>query len=101
MIPLKSLTARQRDVMALVCVGLTNVEIGVALGISHRTIEIHRAEAINRLGAKNAAHAAVLYERGCFEEAEEERRLAEEAEESEATETPGGSPGEAAADQAA
>jgi two-component system, LuxR family, response regulator FixJ len=35
--------------------GATNKEAGQQLGISYRTIEIHRARIMEKLGAKNAA----------------------------------------------
>lgn len=40
---LASLTEREREVMALAVDGLANKEIARRLGISHRTVEIHRA----------------------------------------------------------
>lgn len=47
------LTAREREVAAFLMEGLTSKEIGKALGISHRTVEIHRA----RLMRKHQAHS--------------------------------------------
>lgn len=38
-----TLTAREFDVMCLVIAGLSNKQIARQLGISHRTVEIHRA----------------------------------------------------------
>ena len=55
------LTPRERDVMALICEGGTNLSIGAHLGLSPRTVEIHRANAIAKLGARNAVHAAVMF----------------------------------------
>jgi DNA-binding NarL/FixJ family response regulator len=43
--------------------GLNNREIGEAIGLSPRTVEIHRGTAIKKLGAKNGTHAAVLFDR--------------------------------------
>jgi two-component system nitrate/nitrite response regulator NarL len=57
------LTTRETEVMQGVCDGLTNREIGKKLGLSHRTVEIHRNSAIRALGGKNGAHAAVLFDR--------------------------------------
>ncbi len=47
------LTPREREVAALLMDGLTSKEIGKALSISHRTVEIHRA----RLMRKYQAHS--------------------------------------------
>ncbi|KQX23281.1 MULTISPECIES: response regulator transcription factor [unclassified Sphingomonas] len=44
------LTDRERDVVAGLVHGLTNKQIGSVLGISHRTIEIHRARLMRKLG---------------------------------------------------
>jgi FixJ family two-component response regulator len=49
------LTAREQDVLAVLVTGATNKEAGRELGISHRTIEIHRARIMEKLGAKSAA----------------------------------------------
>ena len=46
-----SLTARERDVLGLAAKGLANKEIGQRLGISFRTVEIHRARVMHKLGA--------------------------------------------------
>ena len=47
------LTGREREVAACLMDGLTSKEIGKQLGISHRTVEIHRA----RLMRKYQAHS--------------------------------------------
>jgi FixJ family two-component response regulator len=49
------LTEREQDVLTQLIAGATNKEVGRQLGISHRTIEIHRARIMEKLGAKNAA----------------------------------------------
>jgi FixJ family two-component response regulator len=48
------LTAREQDVLARLVEGSTNKEAGQQLGISYRTIEIHRARIMEKLGAKSA-----------------------------------------------
>ena len=58
-----NLTKREREVCALMADGLNNREIGEAIGLSPRTVEIHRGTAIKKLGAKNGTHAAVLFDR--------------------------------------
>ncbi len=49
------LTARERDVLGRIAQGASNKESGRELGISPRTIEVHRARIMEKLGAKNAA----------------------------------------------
>jgi two-component system, LuxR family, response regulator FixJ len=51
----ESLTERQRQVMELAATGLSNKEIATRLGISPRTVEIHRAWMMERMGARNIA----------------------------------------------
>lgn len=48
----KALTRREGVVAEKTAEGLTAKEIGHALGISHRTVEIHKANAIAKLGAR-------------------------------------------------
>ena len=49
------LTQREREVLAEITGGASNKEAGRRLGISPRTIEVHRARIMDKLGAKNAA----------------------------------------------
>jgi FixJ family two-component response regulator len=49
------LTAREQDVLAQLVAGASNKEAAIQLGISHRTIEIHRARIMEKLGAKGVA----------------------------------------------
>jgi DNA-binding CsgD family transcriptional regulator len=59
------LTARQRDVMALVAEGLPGPEIAQVLGMSPSTVRTHRQNAMRRLRVKTTAHAvAILLRRG-------------------------------------
>lgn len=55
------LSAREEQVMARVCEGLSNKEVSVALGISPRTVEIHRASAIAKLEVPNSFAAARVF----------------------------------------
>jgi FixJ family two-component response regulator len=48
------LTPRERQVLLLVTSGASSKEAGRALGISPRTVEVHRASIMHKLGAKNA-----------------------------------------------
>lgn len=47
----ESCTPRERDVMQLLVEGLSNKGIAEALGISHRTVEIHRAHVMEKMEA--------------------------------------------------
>jgi len=49
------LTPREREVLSQIASGASNKEAGRELGISPRTIEVHRARIMEKLGAKNAA----------------------------------------------
>ncbi|MBN8967235.1 MAG: response regulator transcription factor [Rhizobiales bacterium] len=49
------LTSREREVLGQVAAGASNKEAGRRLGISPRTIEVHRARIMDKLGARNAA----------------------------------------------
>ncbi|WP_271204728.1 response regulator transcription factor [Methylopila jiangsuensis] len=49
------LTRREREVLALIAEGLSNKEAGRELSISPRTIEVHRARIMEKVGARNAA----------------------------------------------
>jgi DNA-binding CsgD family transcriptional regulator len=49
------LTPRERDVLGEITSGASNKEAGRHLGISPRTIEVHRARIMDKLGARNAA----------------------------------------------
>lgn len=51
----ESLTQREREVFACVARGLANKAIATDLGISERTVEVHRAQVMKKLGAKTLA----------------------------------------------
>ena len=54
------LTAREREVAAQLLHGLTSKEIGKALGISHRTVEIYRARLMRKFSAGSSAELVQL-----------------------------------------
>lgn len=48
-----TLSQREREVMALVVDGLDNRSVGERLGISPRTVEVHKARLMAKLGARS------------------------------------------------
>ena len=54
------LTAREREVLQLICEELTTQEIGERLFISHRTAEGHRNNLLSKLGCRNSAGLVVF-----------------------------------------
>jgi two-component system, LuxR family, response regulator FixJ len=52
---LEALTPREREVMALMVRGLANKVIAADLGISQRTVEIHRSRVMDKSGAASLA----------------------------------------------
>ena len=49
------LTAREREVAAFLMNGMTSKEIGRALDISHRTVEIYRARLMRKFKSSTTA----------------------------------------------
>ena len=56
----ESLTPREKEVMAMVVDGVANKVIAVDLGLSERTVEIHRAKVMEKMGARSVAHLVKL-----------------------------------------
>jgi len=54
------LTAREREILALLAEGLSNRAAGERLGISERTVKFHVGEILARLGATNRAQAVAI-----------------------------------------
>ncbi|MBV9932184.1 MAG: response regulator transcription factor [Alphaproteobacteria bacterium] len=57
---IERLTARERQILDAVARGLSNKEIASELDLSHRTIEMHRARMMRRLGARRISEAIAL-----------------------------------------
>ncbi len=51
------LTSREKDVVVLAAKGLTNKDIGTALGIGAETVKMHRANAYGKLNVQSALEA--------------------------------------------
>jgi FixJ family two-component response regulator len=49
----EDLTTRERDVMALVVVGLLNKQVGIRLGISEVTVKKYRGNAMRKMKAES------------------------------------------------
>lgn len=56
----EDLTPRQREVLALIVEGLSNLEIARRLTLSASTVRHHVSEVLSKLGAANRAEAAAL-----------------------------------------
>lgn len=55
-----SLTPRMREVLALVCEGYTNAEIGKRIGCSEETVKSHVKRLLDYFQARNRAHLAAI-----------------------------------------
>jgi two-component system response regulator FixJ len=58
---LDSLTPRERQVMEMVVDGAANKVIAIDLTLSERTVEIHRAKVMEKMGARSVAHLVKLH----------------------------------------
>jgi FixJ family two-component response regulator len=58
---LTSLTGREREVLERVVAGQANKVIAIDLGISERTVEIHRSRVMRKLGARSVAELIGVY----------------------------------------
>jgi two-component system response regulator FixJ len=59
-----TLSSREREVMALVIEGMDNRGIGEKLGISPRTVEVHKSRVMTKLGARNLAELVRIAQAG-------------------------------------
>lgn len=55
-----ALTERERDVMRLIAAGLPNKLVADELGISVRTVEVHRAHVFDKMGVRSAVELVNL-----------------------------------------
>lgn len=56
----EALTPREREVLALLALGMPNKQIAAALNIEWKTVKYHVGNICAKLGAKNRTHAAML-----------------------------------------
>lgn len=54
---IERLTPRERQVLTALAQGISNRQMGQKLGISPRTVEIHRANMITKIGARHTSEA--------------------------------------------
>lgn len=57
------LSPREREVMGLLVQGLHNRRIAEELGISHRTVEVHKARVLEKLGVRSVVELVRLMDR--------------------------------------
>mgnify|MGYP000331860632 FL=1 len=57
---LEALTPREREVMVAIAQGMTHREAGELLGISPRTVEVHKGRVMEKLGVKTLAELVRL-----------------------------------------
>jgi two-component system response regulator FixJ len=58
---LESLTPREKQVMNFIVDGSANKVIAIDLGLSERTVEIHRAKVMEKMAARSVAHLVKLH----------------------------------------
>jgi FixJ family two-component response regulator len=57
------LTPRERDVLALVVAGLLNKQIAAELGMSEKTVKVHRAQVMQKMQVSSVAQLVLLAEK--------------------------------------
>jgi len=57
---IKNFSKRELEVLELICQGLSNIEIGEKLNLSHKTIDGHRTHLIAKTGSRNSINL-VMY----------------------------------------
>ena len=59
----ETLTAREREVMALVVTGMLNKQIAGELGTAEKTIKVHRAQVMHKMQAESLAELVRMADR--------------------------------------
>jgi FixJ family two-component response regulator len=57
----ESLTPREKEVFELIVDGKANKVVAIDLGLSERTVEIHRGNVMEKMGARSVAHLVKMY----------------------------------------
>lgn len=57
----ESLTPREREVLELIVEGKANKAAAIDLGLSERTVEIHRSHVMEKMGARSVAHLVKMH----------------------------------------
>jgi FixJ family two-component response regulator len=57
----ESLIPREKVVFELIVDGKANEVVAVDLGLSQRTVEIHRSNVMEKMGARSVAHLVKMY----------------------------------------
>jgi DNA-binding NarL/FixJ family response regulator len=60
---IESLTPREQQTMELISRGATTKQIAAKLGISTKTVDVHRARVLEKMEVTNAVELALLLER--------------------------------------
>lgn len=63
---LNHLTRRENEVCQLLATGLDVKSIAIELGLSHKTVHVHRANAMDKLNVKNNVELAKLFTQDSF-----------------------------------
>jgi FixJ family two-component response regulator len=58
----KTLTPREREILALVSSGLMNKQVAAELGLAEITVKIHRGHIMKKMGAKSVADLVIKAE---------------------------------------